>query len=84
MFVVEIPSLKIKVTHQLPVIQGGLNIKAVEDTDQIVQVQGNIDLETMKTESQPHQFIVRGMDVYSGKELWRFKEDVVIRKIKEE
>ena len=83
-FVVEIPSLKIKATHQLPVIQGGLNIKPVEDTDQIVQVQGNIDLETMKTESQPHQFIVRGLDVYSGKELWRFKEDVVVRKLKDE
>lgn len=83
-FVVEVPSLKIKATHQLPVIQGGLDIKAVEDTDQIVQVQGNIDLGTMKTASQPHQFIVRGMDVYSGKELWRFKEDVVIRKLKDE
>jgi hypothetical protein len=83
-FVVEVPSLKIKATHQLPVIQGGLDIKAVEDTDQIVQVQGNIDLETMQTESQPHQFIVRGLDVYSGKELWRFKEDVVIRKLKDE
>jgi hypothetical protein len=83
-FVVEIPSLKIKATHQLPVIQGGLDIKAVENTDQIVQVEGNIDLESMKTESQPHQFIVRGLDVYSGKELWRFKEDVLIRKLKEE
>ena len=83
-FVVEIPSLKIKATHQIPAVQGGLNIKAVENTDQIVQVQGDIDLETMKTESQPHQFIVRGLDVYSGKELWRFKEDVVIRKLKDE
>jgi hypothetical protein len=83
-FVVEVPSLKIKATHQLPVVQGGLNIKAVENTDQFVQVQGNIDLETMKTESQPHQLIVRGLDVYSGKELWRFKEDVVIRKLKDE
>ena len=82
--VVEIPSLKIKATHQLPDIQGGLDIKAVENTDQIVQVQGNRDLKTMKSESQPHQFIVRGMDVYSGKELWRFKEDVVIRKLKDE
>lgn len=83
-FVVETPSLTIKATHQLPVIQGGLDIKAVENTDQIVQVQGDIDLETMKVKSQPHQFIVRGMDVYSGKELWRFKEDVVIRKLKDE
>ena len=82
--VVEIPSLKIKATHQLPIIQGRLDIKAVENTDQIVLVQDNIDFQSMKTDSLPHQFIVRGMDVYSGKELWRFKEDVLIRKLKEE
>jgi hypothetical protein len=83
-FVVESPSLKIKAQHQLPVCIGGMNITLVPNMDQIVQVDGNIDLETMKNPSQPHQFIVRGIDVYSGKELWRFTEDVTIRKLKSE
>jgi len=80
-FVVEVPSLRIKANHKLPATQG-LGFKAVSDTDQTVQVEGNIDIQFMKTDSLPHQFIVRCLDVYSGKELWRFKKDVVIQKQK--
>jgi hypothetical protein len=81
--VVEIPSLRIKAGHRFPVDPNDFHIESLANTDLIVQVQGDIDFAIMKTESQPHQFIVRGMDVYSGKELWRFKEDVVIRKLKD-
>jgi hypothetical protein len=82
--VVEIPSLRIKAEHRFPVDPGEFHIKALSNSDQIVHVIGNEQFPKMHSESQPHQFIVRGMDVYSGKELWRFKEDVVIRKKKEE
>jgi hypothetical protein len=82
--VVEIPSLRIKAEHRFPVDPGEFHIKALSNSDQIVHVIGNEQFPKMYSESQPHQFIVRGMDVYSGKELWRFKEDVVIRKKKEE
>jgi hypothetical protein len=82
--VVEIPSLRIKAEHRFPVDPGEFHIKALSNSDQIVHVIGNEQFPKMYSESQPHQLIVRGLDVYSGKELWRFKEDVVIRKLKDE
>jgi hypothetical protein len=80
--VVEIPSLRIKAQHRFPQDSADLYIESQANTDQIVHVIGNDRIPKMQSESQPHQFIVRAMDVYSGKELWRFTEDVVIRKLK--
>jgi hypothetical protein len=83
--VVEAPSLAVKARHSLnagaaPQMQ--LSCYVPPDTDQIVQVLGNGELYKMEKETQTHPFVIRALDVYSGKERWRIREDAVVRKIK--
>jgi len=81
-FVIEAPSLKIKAQYQIPAAHGSLNYDKDDNADKIIQVEGHVDIQHMKNDTQPHQFIVRCLDLYSGNELWSFKRDVIIQKQK--
>ena len=86
MLLVDVPSLDIvshALTDDVPA-HLALQFKVSNDSDEIFQVIGSANLHKMNTDSQPHKFVIRGLEVYSGKELWRIEEEVLIKKLKKE
>lgn len=61
-------------------LQYETKVFAGRDARFIVQVYGNVNIRKMEAPTQPHQFIMRGIDVRNGKELWRHIEPVTIQK----
>ena len=79
--VVEVPSLALKARYNVTdgeSPQRQISLRMLTQTNQVLQLFGSRYGFKMEKETQPHSFVIRALDVYSGKELWRMREDVTI------
>jgi hypothetical protein len=82
LLVMGIPDLAIKRTVGLSTNGCTFHdVYARRQSDVVYQVLGNVEWSRMRKDVHPHELILRAVDVYSGKELWRHVEKVEVKKV---